>query len=164
MSKGIFADRDQQAIYFARSNINEDFGTFAKHPFFLEELEWPSVEHYFQAMKFEDKAYQESIRCADHPKKARKLGRTRFRRIRKDWRSVKVVYMTRAVYTLCRTYPDIAAKLVATGSNKMVESSQYDYFWGCGRDRRGDNHYGKVLMSVRDRLVEEADLETVASP
>jgi ribA/ribD-fused uncharacterized protein len=107
-------------------------------------------------MKFDNQAYQETIRCADHPKKARKLGRNRFRSIRKDWRDVKVVYMTRAVYTMCRTYPDIATKLLTTGSNRLVENSQYDYFWGCGRDRRGDNHFGKVLMNVRDKLHTEA--------
>jgi ribA/ribD-fused uncharacterized protein len=156
MSSGIFADHDQDAMYFTRSDVTEDFGSFSKHPFQLEDKEWPSVEHYYQAMKFDDQAYQETIRCADHPKKARKLGRNRFRSIRKDWRDVKVVYMTRAVYTMCRTYPDIATKLLTTGSNRLVENSQYDYFWGCGRDRRGDNHFGKVLMNVRDKLHTEA--------
>ena len=156
MSSGIFADHDQDAMYFTRSDVNEDFGSFSKHPFQLEDKEWPSVEHYYQAMKFDDQAYQETIRCADHPKKARKLGRNRFRSIRKDWRDVKVVYMTRAVYTMCRTYPDIATKLLTTGSKRLVENSQYDYFWGCGRDRRGDNHFGKVLMNVRDKLHTEA--------
>jgi predicted NAD-dependent protein-ADP-ribosyltransferase YbiA (DUF1768 family) len=37
----------------------------------------------------------------------------------------------------------------------LVESSNYDYFWGCGRDRRGENMYGKVLMNVREKLREE---------
>jgi len=156
MSSGIVADHDQDEMYVTRSEGNEDFGSFYKHPFQLEDKEWPSVEHYYQAMKFDDQAYQETIRCADHPKKARKLGRNRFRSIRKDWRDVKVVYMTRAVYTMCRTYPDIATKLMTTGSNRLVENSQYDYFWGCGRDRRGDNHFGKVLMNVRDKLHTEA--------
>ncbi len=156
MSNGIFADHDLHSIYFTRSDVNEDLGSFSKHPFHLDESEWPSVEHYFQAMKFEDKEYQEIIRCADHPKKARKLGRSRLRSIRKNWRDVKILYMTRAVYTMCRTYPDVATKLLDTGGNKLVENSQYDYFWGCGRDRRGENNFGKVLMNVRDKLFAEA--------
>jgi hypothetical protein len=63
--------------------------------------------------------------------------------------------MTRAVYTKCKTHAEIAALLLSTGSNRLVENSQYDYFWGCGRDRRGTNSYGQVLMNVRDKLAAE---------
>ena len=153
---GLFPPDDENAIYLSRANVMEDLGTFSKHSFQLEDKIWPSVEHYYQAMKFENDAQQEKVRLADNPKQARKLGRTRFKRIRKDWRKVKVVYMTRAVYTKCKTYPEIAEKLVATDGQKLVENSQYDYFWGCGRDRRGENHYGVVLMNVRKKLIEEA--------
>ena len=31
----------------------------------------------------------------------------------------------------------------------------YDCYWGCGRDTRGLNTYGKVLMNVRARLRKE---------
>jgi ribA/ribD-fused uncharacterized protein len=65
--------------------------------------------------------------------------------------------MTRAVYTKCRAHPEVAERLLATGDAKLVENSQYDYFWGCGRDRRGHNTYGKVLMDVRSRLREESE-------
>jgi ribA/ribD-fused uncharacterized protein len=64
--------------------------------------------------------------------------------------------MTRAVYTKCRSHEDVARRLLDTGNKILVESNQFDYFWGCGRDRRGHNTYGKVLMDVRQRLREEA--------
>jgi ribA/ribD-fused uncharacterized protein len=64
--------------------------------------------------------------------------------------------MTRAVYTKCKTYDDIAGLLLSTGTQRLVENSQYDYFWGCGRDRRGENMYGQILMNVRDKLMQEA--------
>lgn len=157
MSDGLFAGANQDAIYFSRTDFTQDFGTWSKHPFVLEGKEWPSVEHYFQAMKFADESYQEKIRCAEHPKQARKLGRKRFKKIRTDWRQVKVVYMTRALYTKCKTYPDIARQLLQTNDKKLVENSLYDYFWGCGRDRRGENMYGQVLMNVRSKLREEIE-------
>lgn len=155
MNDGLFPDYDADVIYLARVDVNQPLGAWSKHSFFLEDKEWPSVEHYYQAMKFESESDQEKIRTAAHPKKARKLGRSRLRRLRKDWRDVKVIYMTRAVYTKCKTHPEVAEALLATGDKKLLESSQYDYFWGCGRDRRGNNQYGKVLMNVRAKLREE---------
>ena len=63
--------------------------------------------------------------------------------------------MTRAIYTKCRSYPEIAKQLIDSHPNQIIENSQYDYFWGCGRDRRGQNYYGKILMAVRDKLMSE---------
>jgi len=68
------------------------------------------------------------------------------------------VIMTRALYTKCRTHPEVAERLLSTGEARLVENSQYDYFWGCGRDHRGHNTYGQVLMDVRSRLREEQEL------
>jgi ribA/ribD-fused uncharacterized protein len=151
-----FPPIDDTALFLSRSDPNESLGSFSMYGFELEGVEWPSVEHYFQAMKFVDDVYQEKIRQAPHPQKARKLGRRRLKKIRSDWSQVKDVIMTRGVYTRCRTYPNLAQQLLATGDRQLVENSQYDYYWGCGRDRRGNNAYGKVLMSVRSKLLEES--------
>ncbi len=159
MSGGLFAETDIDALYFSRSDTEQNLGAWSPHPFVLEEREWPTVEHYFQAMKFEDQSYQEKIRCAETPKQARKLGRTRFRKIRADWQKVKVVYMTRGLYTKCKTYTNVAQELLDSDSKRLVENSLYDYFWGCGRDRRGTNMYGQVLMNVRTKLKEEQALD-----
>ena len=158
MAKNLFPSSDDQSIYFSRNDAGQMLGTFSAHPFMLEDKEWPTVEHYFHAMKFEKNDYRENIRLASSPEKARKLGRTRLKRIRNDWSTVKTVFMTRAVYTKCRAYPDIAKLLLNTGTKLLVEDSQYDYFWGCGRDRRGDNMFGQVLMNVRDKLEEEREI------
>ena len=151
----LFPPDEPVAEYFSRSDTLHKFGTFSQHGFSLEGLKWPSVEHYYQAMKFEDVRYRERIRLTDHPKNARKLGRNRWQRRRKDWKQVKVTVMTRGVYIKCRTHPDIAEALLATDGKTLIESSNYDYFWGCGRDRRGENMYGKVLMNVREKLKQE---------
>jgi ribA/ribD-fused uncharacterized protein len=156
VANNLFPGDDGQSLYFARSDITQTLGTFSAHPFMLDDKEWPTVEHYFQAMKFKNGDYQDKIRLASSPKKARKLGRTRLEKIRNDWSTAKTVFMTRAVYTKCRSYDDITALLLSTGTQRLVENSQYDYFWGCGRDRRGENMYGQTLMNVRDKLVAEA--------
>jgi ribA/ribD-fused uncharacterized protein len=153
----LFPDLDEDAQYLSRSDESEILGTHAIYPFKLDGREWLSVEHYFQAMKFETTApdYAEKIRLARNAKQARKLGATRFKKIRKDWKVVRRVVMTRAVYTKAKAYPQVSQALLLSAQRKLVENSQYDYFWGCGRDRRGENTYGKVLMDVRDKLLKE---------
>ena len=151
----LFPPDDSEALYFARSDVLNLLGTFSRHAFHLDDKSWPSVEHYYQAMKFDDPAYQEKIRVTDHPKKARKLGRTRFKKRRDDWKTIKTTVMTRGVYIKCRTHPEVAEALLATHEKFLVENSNYDYFWGCGRDRRGKNTYGVVLMNVREKLRQE---------
>ena len=150
-----FTSVDENVICIARNNSEHDLSSFAPVSFELEGNTWPSVEHYFQAMKFPAGDYQDSIRLAKTAKQAQKMGRTRFKKIRKDWAKVREVIMTRAVYTKCRTHAAIAEQLLVTGEETLVDNNQYDYFWGCGRDRRGNNAYGKVLMNVRAKLREE---------
>jgi ribA/ribD-fused uncharacterized protein len=129
--------------------------SYSKHRFELDGTEWPSVEHYYQAMTFEDEAYREQIRTTPHPADATKLGKSKKHGCRKDWDKVKETYMTRGTYIKCRTHPEVAEALLATGDMKIIETSQYDYYWGCGRDTRGHNVYGKVLMNVRGQLKSE---------
>jgi ribA/ribD-fused uncharacterized protein len=106
-------------------------------------------------MKFEQDEMRERIRSADHPEKASKLAKANKKSVRKDWAQVRRVMMTRAVYTKCRTHHAIADLLMKTRSKQIVEITMYDYYWGCGRDGRGHNVFGKVLMAVRDKLIQE---------
>ena len=154
----LFPDLDEDTIFIHRTDPKQLLGVFSAHPIKLEGKEWPSVEHYFQAMKFVDSNpdYCERIRQAPTAKAARRMGRKRFKKLRSDWAKVKRIYMTRGVYTKASMYPEVASALLATGKAKLMEASQYDYYWGCGRDRRAENTYGKVLMDVRKKLQEQS--------
>ena len=151
----IFDHRDIERLFISRTDVTNPLASYSKHEFTLDDAEWPSVEHYYQAMKFEDPAYREQIRQAAHPADAHTLGKSKKFGRRKDWDKVKEVYMTRGVYVKCRTHPEVAKALLDSGDIPIVESSQYDYYWGCGRDMRGKNAYGKILMNVRSKLREE---------
>ena len=148
----MFPSSDPNAVLVSRVDAANPLASYSKHGFHLDDAHWPSVEHYYQAMKFEDAAIREQIRAAPHPAQAAKIARRRRRRIRKGWDDVKEVYMTRATYTKCRTHGEVADALIATGDKTIIETSQYDYYWGCGRDTRGRNVYGRVLTNVRRRL------------
>ena len=60
--------------------------------------------------------------------------------------------MTRALYTKVQMYEDVRNALLETRDNLIIETSQYDYFWGIGRDLRGHNHLGKIWMKIRDKI------------
>ena len=132
----------------------------SRHGFELDGHDWPSVAHYLEGMKFTDAALRQAICGADTPNAARQLAKRNRRRIRDGWNTLRETYMTRGVYRKCRTSKDAAAALLGTGERRILETSQYDYYWGCGRDTRGLNTYGKVLMRVRDRLRREQTART----
>ncbi|GAB1257816.1 NADAR family protein [Aurantivibrio plasticivorans] len=146
---------DVETFRLSRDDASESLSCVSPFSFELDGHRWPTVEHYYQAMKFDSAGLQSKIASAATAQAARKIGRGFFRRPRKDWSKVREVVMTRAVYIRARTHEDIAERLLATDDQPIVETSVYDYHWGCGRDGRGHNHYGKVLMNVRDKLREE---------
>jgi ribA/ribD-fused uncharacterized protein len=151
----MFFSKSGKPYNLSRSDVNDPLSSYSKLGFELDGSVWPSVEHYYQGMKFEEDELRESVRTADHPEKAKQLAKAHKKAIRKDWLQVREVMMTRAVYIKCRTHKSVADALLATGEQPIIETSQYDYYWGCGRDGRGHNTFGKVLMAVRDKLIEE---------
>ena len=154
MAAGLFPEENVNDIFFSRHDENELLGSASQHPFFLEEQEWPTAEHYYQASLFDNPAIKTRILELKTAKDVMDFTKWKFFQKKKGWKQLRQVLMTRAIYTKCKTYPEIAERLLATGDKKLVENSTYDYFWGCGRDRRAENTYGKVLMNVRDKLRE----------
>ncbi len=150
-----FSRPESTPVYVSRSDPLDPLSSYSKHGFGLDGNDWPSVEHYYQGMKFKPGEMRDAIRDSEHPAKAKKLA-SRYRKdVRSDWKNVRETVMTRGIYTKCRTHPEAANALLATRDRKIVENSQFDYFWGCGRDGRGHNAFGKILMAVRSKLQEE---------
>ncbi len=151
----IFKHPEKKYLTLSRSDSSHPLASYSKHAFELDGFEWPSVEHYYQAMKYEEPEYRELIRQAAHPADAAKLGKSKKHQKRRDWDKVRVTFMTRGSYIKCRTHQEVADLLLESGDIDIMEVSQYDYFWGGGRDMRGENAFGKLLMGIRDKLREE---------
>jgi ribA/ribD-fused uncharacterized protein len=145
------------ALLINRLNPEEILGCAIERPFDLDEYHWLTAEHYYQAMKYPGKRRFDDILNAATAEEARQQGRGWLKRTRKDWQGIRPLMMTRAIYTQARTHQAFASALLATGDQAIRENSLYDYFWGTGRDQRGENAYGTVLMNVRDKLRQEAD-------
>ena len=111
-------------------------------------------EHYFQAQKFvtTDIIWFDKIREVKSPKEAAKMGRSRSHPLRKDWEEIKDSLMKKAVLKKFQTHENIREILLATGDKLIIENSPIDSYWGCGKDGRGQNKLGIILMEVREIL------------
>jgi ribA/ribD-fused uncharacterized protein len=125
---------------------------------------WPTVEHYFQAMKFSGNPdYQETIRKAKTPAAAKRLGKTTDVTVRPDWNTYRITIMETALREkFSERHPLLKQKLINTGSSILRDASPQDNFWGIGRSKKGQNKLGKLLMKIRDELQHGLSVPAVA--
>ncbi|MFN8480108.1 MAG: NADAR family protein [Kouleothrix sp.] len=135
--------------------VREPYGfcsNFAPYPIVIDELTWPTSEHYFQAQKFFDETIQTRIRHAASPMEAATLGRDRRFPIRPDWESIKDDIMYDAVRAKFTQHQAIRDQLLATGDAYLIEHTANDRYWADGGDGTGKNRLGQILMRVREEL------------
>jgi len=158
---------DEIAFFDPRDPETGYLCNFYRAAFTLAGAEWPSVEHYYQAMKFSEPAYRERIRLASTPREAKNLGQSRDVPLRSDWETGKLEVMQQAVAAkfLAQANHALRQRLLATGKARLIEASPTDSYWGIGSDGKGLNHLGRILMELRDTLacksLEETTIEEV---
>lgn len=155
----LFFRRDRQAFGF--------LSHFHDATIHLDGEDWPTVEHYFQAQRSDDPAYQSVIRGAVAPGMAKRLGappdaprrvsqqswfRKNGARPRPDWEDIQLDVMRRADWAKFSQHPDLARRLLATRPATIEQDAPFDLFWGTGIDGNGLNWAGHILMEIRDRL------------
>ena len=117
--------------------------------------QWQTVEHYYQAHKFQGTKFEylmPQIQQASTPELAAKIGRDSNHQPRPDWDLCKCEIMYRAIWQKFSHHLNIQQILLDTLDAEIVEDSPVDSFWGCGSDRTGANHLGRILMQVRAEL------------
>jgi hypothetical protein len=142
-------------FYSKLPNEFRGFSNFAPSPVVIGGKRYPTVEHYFQAMKFpSDPAWQEAIRVAPTPAKAKQLGTQADKPVRADWDSVRETVMLEALRAKFQQNAGLLQQLKETGSRPLIEASPADPYWGEGRTGKGKNRMGKLLEQVREELRE----------
>ena len=116
---------------------------FYHAPFTYDGIEYPTNEHFFQAMKTLGKA--------------KRMGRQV--QLRKDWEEVKYTVMRVGVERKFDAHPELASKLIATSDCILIEgNSWHDNTWGscfCPKCAAiaGKNWLGEILMERRKELI-----------
>jgi len=112
-------------------------------------VDYPSVEHAFQAMKTEDVDQRLEIAALGTPGQAKRAGRRL--KLCQDWELIKIGFMRQALMSKFRDNKELRDKLLATGSAVLVEGNHHgDRYWGV--DGYGENALGYLLMRLRETL------------
>lgn len=141
----------KEIYFFSRDDKYYQFSNFAGFGFMLDGVRWKTMEHYFQAMKFINTPHYEKIANAGSPKQAKDLGQSRNIPIRNDWEEIKENIMLLGLREKFKN-DDLKELLIKTGKKKLIENSPYDKYWGIGKDGKGKNRLGELLMELREEL------------
>lgn len=117
----------------------------------FDDVFYPSVEHAYCAAKTLDYGARvifanPNLYAGDAKRHGRHLS------LRPDWLSFKLPLM-RSLITQKFQSPDLLRQLLATDPHELIEGNTWgDRYWGMCNGV-GENHLGKILMSLRaDRL------------
>lgn len=133
---------------------------FWEEPFEIGGRVVPTAEHAYQAQKAPPGhgPVKDLILKASTPGHAKRLGKRA--KLRDDWETVKVPIMRKILAAKFSEGSELAAKLVATGDEHLVEGNTWgDRFWGCTREPFGNgtwigaNTLGILLMERRAELI-----------
>ena len=147
-----------------------NFSNMSEHPVTLDGVKYPTVEHYFQAMKaqeFGDTTMYDKIVKSRTPKAAKALGRKVANFAVETWEAKRDAFMEQAVRTKFVQHPSLRVQLMETGDKMIGEADPRDSYWGIGTSMnlekakypskwRGKNMLGKLLMKLRDEFTKES--------
>lgn len=122
------------------------------HPVVAGGVQWPTVLHAYWAASTSDAELIAAIRDCSTIHEVLHLGRDAPRR--DDWPEIRLAVMLRLLRLKFTQYPDLAARLAATGDSLLVASSAMGTdFW----DSRGQNWAGRLLELLRAELTFTGD-------
>ncbi len=122
---------------------------FYLSPVLLDFIDYPSVEHAYQAAKCKD-VFERKKFLTGTPGQAKKLGQRVV--LRNNWEEMKIPMMSSLVRQKFLRNEDLKDKLLATGKAELEEGNTWgDTFWGVYKGK-GENWLGRILMEVREEL------------
>lgn len=127
-----------------------------------EKIEYTSVEHAFVAAITVSWLERIAIASVDGLYKAKQYAEAAT--IREDWTDEIKVETMRELNALKFKDSEMSLKLLSTGDEEIVKPSYTDAtdFWGKRKDNsKGENHLGKILMEIRERIKTHEDMTVV---
>lgn len=143
----------------------------AEYPIEIDGQKYPTVEHYFQAMKakeFEDNEMYDKIIKIKTPKAAKAAGKKVKNFVTEVWEAKREGIMYKGVRAKFVQHPELRKKLLETDKKVIGKADARNTFWAIGTGMesdkakfpskwRGQNKLGKILMDLRDTLKDETN-------
>lgn len=124
--------------------------SFWAAPITFDGIEFPTVEHAYQAAKTLDFHRRYEISKIATPGQAKRAGQKVT--LRPDWENIKEQIMLELVILKFMTHRKLRDLLLSTGHAELIEGNTWgDTYWGVCNGV-GQNVLGKVLMLVRGQL------------
>lgn len=123
----------------------------------LDGLEFPSVEHAYMSAKSDEEEWKKF--CSNSNNTAGDVKRkSRTIKLKDNWNEIKLEVMANCIEQKFNTEP-YRTKLLETNDEFLQEGNRWnDKFWGvCLKTNKGENHLGKLIMSVRSALAEKSN-------
>ena len=120
----------------------------------FENRKFPTNEHAYQFGKFRDTKIAEWVMSAPSPHLVAIIGHGLMAwDIVPNWSKIKIKRMEEVIRAKFTQHSDLVKKLIETNDAILLEKSNIDNFWGIGKKRKGKNMLGKLLMKIRDELI-----------
>jgi ribonuclease Z len=142
-------------IYFKSKEALFGFLSNFYHTLIVDEegTEWKSVEHLYQASKYEDAERKLLIREQKKSFNASLEANKMHNHIRANWTDDhKIKVMEKCLNLKFNQHEDLKNMLLRTSNIPLVKKTDVDMFWGCGADETGKNMLGQLLMKLRNEL------------
>lgn len=115
----------------------------------VQGINYPTLEHAYQAAKVLDRLDKVKISIAETPSRAKRL--IRDMQTKPNWNSQSLHTMENLVRIKFLS-PSLAYSLMCTGNRSLENHNEYkDSFWGI-YEGSGENHLGRILMRVREEI------------
>ena len=171
------APKEDIVFFFSKDPENKEFSSFYDTVFKLDDVEYKSAEHAFQAIKsktFGDDEHFAKILKAKSAQSAKSFGKKVEKFEESVWNEKKDEVMKSILRAKFSQNPEIRKKLLDTGDKLLAEANPRDTYWGIGTSSstaiaknptkwKGQNKLGKMLMELRTELRAEDEADEAAA-
>lgn len=143
----------QEINFYSRKEEYGWLSNFWRSSQTINNIEYPTNEHYYQSQKARDLEIKKWITNAPNPYLAMKAGRSlrEGKELRHDWNNRKVQTMLIGLREKFNQNAELKQKLLDTGDSILHEDSPIDMFWG----KKGKDLLGKLIVRVRKEIRQE---------
>ncbi|KAI6653299.1 hypothetical protein LOD99_3823 [Oopsacas minuta] len=135
-----------------KTNNYSCLSIYSEHPITLHHKRWPSVAHYYNAMKFEGTRLEDKIRGIATPEEVPYVAYQHREGVQKGWTEKRDKIMSQGLHTKFEQHHELREVLIGTGRSKLVFHSEEDPYYGDGGDGNGQNRLGVMLEDLRGEL------------